>query len=113
MINIINDPIRLTLEVFEENYYNVAKNIKEIRFCELEKNVYGACIFEENDISIYISIKQKRNKPMTIENSTEILAHELAHAVCGINNLSHNEEWLECFKNIHMLYEKKAKELME
>lgn len=53
---------------------------------------------EVNEIPV-ISISSE----LTIENSLEILAHELAHVIAGLE-ADHNDEWKHIFSKIHRQY---------
>lgn len=65
-----------------------------------ENSVYGVTDFlDNNEIVIYI------DPQLSVENSVEILAHELSHVVAGIEN-AHNEKWEEVFENIHKEYDR-------
>lgn len=104
-LKIANNPFDKILDIFENNYPEIAEKITEISFANItNKNVFGSTEFQDNGkIIIHIGIKGKYNKPLGIEDSTEILAHELAHAIAGIG-AEHNQEWENAFERLHQLY---------
>lgn len=112
MLKIKNNPIDILLNVFEKNYSETADIIKEISFNYLEEG-YACTVFNDKGIYIYISPVIENNEiPILFEIATELLAHELAHAICGENE-EHGEIWEKTFDNLNLLYEKDAKKIME
>lgn len=108
MLKIENNPIDILIEVVEENYPEITKKIKTIGFALIEK-AFGVTQFnDDGSIEIYISIYKKRKQKMDFETATELLAHEFAHAISGIE-AEHNEEWQKCFSELNRLYYEKAK----
>jgi hypothetical protein len=110
MLKIYNNPIDILLQCFEENYPETAKQIKKISFGKLNKG-FGFTQFSEDGIEIVLSTKMKMNKPITIEVVTEILAHDLAHALEPDDG--HGKKWEAAFDKLHYLYYQKARELKE
>ena len=101
-MKIKNNPIDILLTVFEKNYSETAKQIKEISFAKVDKG-YACTVFSDDGIYIYISPIIKYKKPITFEIATELLAHELAHAICG-ENAEHNEKWEQAFERLNELF---------
>lgn len=104
-MRIRNNPIDKLLNVFESNYGDIAKRITKIQFVyKIGRHIYGECVFnDDGTIKINIAIIGKRNKPIGVEDITELLAHELAHAICGIE-AEHSKAWEETFDRLHQLY---------
>lgn len=103
MLKIKNNPIDILFEVVEENYPQITKKISTIGFALIEK-AFGVTQFnDDGSIEIYISIYKKRKQKMDFETATELLAHELAHAISGIE-AEHNEEWERVFDELNKLY---------
>jgi len=68
---------------------------------------FGVTIFGD-DGSIVISISPR----ITITQSLEILAHELAHVIAGAEE-NHGERWEEVFANIQKKYQELAEHYCE
>lgn len=101
-MKIQNNPIDIVIKIFEENYPKAAKKVKQISFAKIDKG-YACTDFTDNGIYIYISPVIKRRKPITVEVAAELLAHELAHAVCGEAE-EHGEKWELTYGRINELY---------
>lgn len=95
----INDPFALVYKSAKDLYPDINceifwDNTKD----ENGDNVCGYTSFNNNNISIHISYN------INVIDAVEILAHELAHVVLGLDS-AHNEEWEEVFDKIHKRYE--------
>lgn len=102
-MKITNNQIDILLDVFEKEYPETAKNIKSIQFAKVKK-VFAVTYFSPNgEINIFISDKMRFGSPMTIETATELLAHELAHAIVGESE-KHGEKWEKQFSELLELY---------
>ena len=72
----------------------------KIRRDAKRRKVYGLTDFgEDGEITIFVSSK------LSIENATEIFAHELAHAGVGIEH-DHDEVWEKAFQDLFDEYNK-------
>lgn len=112
MLKIKNNPIDILLNVFEKNYSETANKIKEISFNYLEEG-YACTVFNDNGIYIYISpVIENNDIPISFEIATELLAHELSHAICG-DKEEHGKIWEKTFDDLNLLYEQEAKKIME
>ena len=105
-MKIANDPISIMLDIFEENYEEVAKKISGIYYYpkKMGRKVYAQTTFnDDGTIRIDIATIGKKKRPIGIEDTTELLAHELAHAICGLD-AGHGKEWQDTFERLHTLY---------
>lgn len=102
MLKIKNNPIDVLLEIFEENYPNESKQINQIMFADFKgKNLAVTQFYENAMADIYIKAHRGIfKKPMALEQITELLAHELAHIIVGIEN-EHNDKWENAFEDLH------------
>lgn len=109
MLKIRNNPIDILLNIFERNYKETADKIKEINFAFVEKG-YAVTVFADDGIYIYISpfIGKEKDEPITFEVATELLAHELSHAICGEKE-EHNKLWKNTFDKLNQLYLEEAR----
>ena len=99
-----NDPFYIVYTATKNLYPKEIEKVSGIYWypnLEDEGNkVYGITDFlNDNKVVIYI------DPQLSVENAVEILAHELAHVVAGVEN-EHNKKWEEVFENIHKEYEK-------
>ena len=108
-MRIANNPIDKILDVFEKNYEETARRIAKIQFVyKIGHHIYGECVFnDDGTIQINIAIIGKRNRPIGVEDITELLAHELAHAICGIE-AEHGQVWEDTFERLRQLYIEEA-----
>ena len=104
MLKIRNNPIDILLSICECNYKETADKIQEIAFAQVEEG-YAVTVFSDDGIYIYISsfIGEEKDEPITFEVATELLAHELAHAICGENE-GHGKLWENTFDRLNKLY---------
>ena len=88
-LKLIGNPIDILFEIIEEEYPKIAERISKIGFAVLQ-DAFGVTQFnDDGSIEIYISPKKKGNRKMDFETATELLAHEFAHAIVGIEQ-EHN-----------------------
>lgn len=103
-MKINNNPIDILLAVFEENFPKTAEKIKTVAFAMIEDGAFGVTQFnDDGSIEIYISPYKKRKQKMDFETATELLAHELAHAIAG-KEAEHNAVWEAQFDKLNELY---------
>src|SRR5690606_30003239 len=64
-----------------------------------EQDAVGRTIFPNNGSDPHIQI----HTGCTIEGACEVLAHELAHLVCGVRDeaADHDEQWRQTFDEIY------------
>lgn len=104
MMKIKNNPIDILLAVFEKNFPKTAEKIKTIEFAIIEDGAFGVTQFnDDGSIEICISPYKKRKHKMDFETATELLAHELAHAIAG-EEAEHNAVWEAQFDKLNELY---------
>lgn len=108
MIKIRNNPIDILLNVFERTFPTTAQLIRSIEFANIDGGF--ACTDFDDGIRIYISPKIKDDAPITLEVATELLAHELAHAIAG-EEAGHGVIWEAQFDKLNELYEQEAMRL--
>lgn len=103
-----NNPFDLLIEVMKEEYPDAKADIYFGQTAVDGKDTFGVTIFphKENDlqrpaIEIYYDLP--------LPGSVEILAHELAHVVAGIEE-GHGPKWEEIFENIFVKFDAKSKE---
>ena len=101
MLKIINNPIDLVFEAFEELYPNFKAHIQfdpDLRGLEYEE--CGFCTFDNNEIYIGISTS------IPFEAMAETLGHELAHAIIwkDYKGDGHTKEWEDVFNQIFEKY---------
>lgn len=111
MIKIRNNPIDILLNVFERTFPQTAQLIKCIEFAVVDEG-FACTLFNEDGIRIYISPTIKDDAPITLEVATELLAHELAHAIAGAE-AEHGVVWEAQFDKLNELYEQEAMRLSE
>lgn len=110
-MKIKNNPIDILLSIFEQNYPDIAEHIKTIEFAIVEDG-FAVTVFNDDGIRIYISPVIKNEEPITFEVATELLAHELAHAIAG-EEAEHGEEWEKTFDKLNNLYANAAMRICE
>lgn len=108
-MKIKNNPIDILLCVFEEYFPETAKLINSIEFAYIDSG-FALTDFDDDGIRIYISPTMKEGAPITFEVATELLAHELAHAIVGIDE-GHSAEWDAQFSKLQKLYTSASKNL--
>lgn len=108
-MKIINDPFRMLLEVMEENYPDAKCDIHFGDILTDGVETFGCTVFpeEKGEEPIIVEV----HPSLSLQDATEILAHELAHVVAG-EEADHGKEWKEVFDNIHKKFQEKAKGLM-
>lgn len=107
MIKIRNNPIDILLNVFERTFPRTANIIRSIEFAEVDEG-FACTVFNEDGIRVYISSTIKDDAPITLEVATELLAHELAHAITGKDEEEHGVIWEAQFDKLNELYEQEA-----
>lgn len=98
-MNIINNPIDMLLEVMDEHYPQVKA---DIYFGEQETDGIdrlGVTIFPDDGGRPVIEV----NPHIPLAHVAEIIAHELAHVIAGIE-AGHGEKWEAEFENISTLF---------
>lgn len=107
-MNIINDPIQLLQQVMDKHYPDVKV---DIYFGESETNgidKLGVTLFPDDGSEPIIEV----NPNIPLAHIAEIIAHELAHVICGVE-ADHGEEWERVFEDISQLFFKGYTDLME
>lgn len=98
-----NDPFVAICKAVCRLYPNT--KITEIRYADLGGDGYGFTDFlDDGDVVINIDAS------LSIENAAEIFAHEISHAVVGLEH-EHDETWEDAFEKIHKEYEKMIEEM--
>lgn len=105
-MKIRNNPIDILLAVFEKHFPKTAEQIKTIEFAHIDEG-FACADFNKDGIRIFISPTIKDNAPITFEVATELLAHELAHAIAG-EEAGHGVIWEAQFDKLNELYIKEA-----
>lgn len=106
-MKIKNNPIDILLAVFEKTFPKTAEKIKTIKFANIDEGFACTDFEDDGSISIYISPTIKDEQPITFEVATELLAHELAHAISGKDE-EHNAVWEAQFDKLNELYIEEA-----
>lgn len=106
-MEIRNNPIDILLYAFEKCFPKTAEKIKTIEFAVIDEGFACTDFADDGSISIYISPTIKNDEPITFEVATELLAHELAHAIAG-KEAEHNAVWEAQFDKLNELYENEA-----
>ena len=88
-----NDPFTIICKAVCKLYPNT--KITEIRYADLDGEGYGFTDFlDDGDVIINV------DKGLSIEDAVEIFAHEIAHAVVGVDH-EHDNVWESVFESIH------------
>lgn len=98
-MNIINNPIEMLQKVMDEHYPDLKV---DIYFGEQETNgvdKLGVTIFPDDGSQPVIEV----NPYIPLAHITEIVAHELAHVIAGVE-AEHGEAWETEFENISTLF---------
>ncbi len=96
-MNFINDPFRILKEIIADDYPEVECEVYIGEQFVDGKETFGCTIFpEEEGEKITVEIHYS----LSIENATEVLAHELAHVIAG-QEAEHNEEWEKAFTDLN------------
>lgn len=98
-IRITNDPIEILFKIIEK-YYPKIKT--EIQYNDRIKRP-GYTLFVKGRVPL---INIKHDIPFNMV--ARVLAHELAHVVCGLDE-RHGKEWENTLNNIHELYKREMK----
>lgn len=105
----MNDPLALVWKAFRRLYPDA--RVDEIWYDNEDlkdddgQSVYGYTNFaDDGTVQVIVSSN------LDLEATTEILAHELAHAAMG-TNVGHSREWEEAFTAIHEEFEKIGDEM--
>lgn len=96
---IMNNPIDMLLEVMDKHYPDLKV---DIYFGEQETNgvdKLGVTIFPDDGSRPVIEV----NPDIPLAHIAEIIAHELAHVIAGVE-AGHGEEWESEFENISTLF---------
>lgn len=103
-MKIKNNPIDILLYVFEKAFPRTAEKIKTIKFAHIDEGFACTDFEDDGSINIYISPTIKDDAPITLEVATELLAHELAHAITGKDEEEHGVIWEAQFDKLNELY---------
>ena len=97
MINFLNNPFDIVLKAVKNLYDNIDVDIVVTQDLKDEKGetAYGCTVFPDDGKPPIIFI----NKDISVEAFPEILSHEIAHVISGINE-EHNEKWDKIFSDI-------------
>jgi hypothetical protein len=102
----INNPFDILTEIIQENYPDVDCDIYIGEQLTDGKETFGCTLFpEEEGERIAIEV----HYTMSLNDTVEIIAHELAHVIAGIE-AEHGEEWERVFDDIHVKYQQKLDE---
>lgn len=105
-MNFINNPFEILTEIIKENYPQVDCDIYIGQQMTDGKETFGCTLFPDDDTErIVIEIHYS----LSLENATEILAHELAHVIAG-KEAGHEYKWEKTFDDINLLFQEKLKE---
>jgi predicted SprT family Zn-dependent metalloprotease len=96
LLTISNDPFKVVFRAFEEFYPDKQAFVQFDQTLNKRKKEYGYTHFDTGLIDMPIV---GINPKLTVEDSIEILAHELAHVAVGYE-ADHNEEFEIVFKKI-------------
>ena len=104
-----NSPYQMLDMAFRNLYPGVSYNAyfePRIRDSECGEKVYGLTHFDDDGITIFIS------SDLSISDSVDIFAHELAHAAVGAEH-DHDEAWESAFNAVFDEYNRIGKLLFE
>lgn len=92
-----NDPFKVVFKAFNEMYPDKVAFVQFDQSLDMSKNEFGYCDFNGGGVTnaIIIGINPK----VTIEDSIELLCHELAHLAVGFE-ANHNEVWDNAFTKL-------------
>lgn len=115
-MKIQNSPIDILLKVFRREYPETASRVRSIAFGKTtDKDAFAETIFADdgsNEIHIVLSTTVKGRAEITFTIATELLAHELAHAVVGAS-AGHDEMWESVSDRLFELYNEEAQKETE
>jgi hypothetical protein len=103
----INNPFNTLLEIMEENYPNAECDIYIGESMTDGIETFGCTLFPE-EIGYNWTVVEIHHS-LSLTDAVEILAHELAHVVAGVD-AEHNEEWESVFDHIHKEFQRKLDE---
>lgn len=116
MIKFLENPHQILLDAVNELYPGIEADI-----IFLDKESYDEFAGEKKDSYACVSFSDNGTKPLiaiAIEvpyvASIELIAHEVAHVVCGYTDdeeKAHGKEWKDVFTKINELYCKKVDEI--
>ena len=98
------DPARILVQVVESNF-DINVKIEYVsgmnNLCDkiLFRKKYGMTFFPDNGSDPIIQLDCN----LSVKDAVEVLAHELAHVIAGIDK-NHGKEWEDIFSEIHELY---------
>ena len=104
-----NSPYQLLDMAFRNLYPGVRYNAYFetcIRDSEKGEKTYGLTCFEQGEITIFI------DSNLSVADSIEIFAHELAHAAVGVDH-DHDETWEAAFNALFAEYNRIGELLFE
>ncbi|MBL3731567.1 hypothetical protein JIN86_18420 [Lysinibacillus sp. HST-98] len=99
----INNPIEILFEIVKERYPDTDCDIIIGMQMTDGKETLGCTLFPDDpNERVVIEI----HPTLSLENATEILAHELAHVIAG-KEADHNEHWNAIFAELHVVFQEK------
>lgn len=108
MIKFLNNPYTWVLEAAEKVSPGISADVvfydRNQWRKEFDKRAWGVTIFPDDGTDPLIVLRADLN----LVESTEILAHELAHVIVG-GNEEHNEIFELKFEELHRAYDEIAK----
>lgn len=104
----INNPFDTLMEIMKEHYPNAKCDIYIGQSMTDGKENLGCTLFPEEHLSGDVPVVEIHFS-LSLENATEILAHELAHVIVGYEG-DHGEEWERVFSHIHEEFQRKLDE---
>lgn len=108
-LRFINNPIEILFEIVNEKYPGTDCDIIIGMQMTDGKETLGCTLFPDDpNERVVIEI----NPTLSLENATEILAHELAHVIAG-KEADHNEQWDAVFADLHERFQVKMIERFE
>lgn len=106
-MNFINNPFGTLMEIMKENYPDAECDIYIGESMTDGKETFGCTLFPEE--TGYNGTVVEIHHSLSLTDAVEILAHELAHVVAGVD-AEHGEEWEKVFDHIHTEFQKKVDE---
>jgi Zn-dependent peptidase ImmA (M78 family) len=95
------DPVKMMLEIFEKRYPDVdcefafGLTVNGEAISDDEEDPCGYTLFRDGEIPLIVV-----SVALPYFATLEVIAHELAHVVCGSNE-KHSDKWKETFFSIY------------